>query len=59
MKSLGKSCHSREFLASHICLVTLIAKIKFTRKCPNLQYLCRKNSGYVNIAFSSQKGYHR
>ena len=34
---LGKSYHSREFLTSQICLVTLFAKIKFSRKFPDLQ----------------------
>ena len=33
-----KSCPSREFLASQICLLMLFAKIKFSRKFPNLQY---------------------
>ena len=32
-----KSCPSREFLASQICLLMLFAKIKFSRKFPNLQ----------------------
>ena len=36
---MGKSCHSREFFTSQICLLTLFAKIKFSRKFPNLQYL--------------------
>ena len=27
----GKSCNSREFLGSQICLLTLFAKIKFSR----------------------------
>ena len=36
---IGKSCPSREFLVSQICLLTLFAKIKFSRKFPNLQYL--------------------
>ena len=31
------SCHSREILTSQICLLTLIAKIKFSRKFLNLQ----------------------
>ena len=35
-----KSCLnlSYEFLASLICLLTLFAKIKFSRKFPDLQY---------------------
>ena len=32
---IGKSCLSREFLASLICLLTQLAKIKFSRKFPN------------------------
>ena len=35
---VGKSCLSREFLTSQICIFTLIAKIKFSRNFPNLQY---------------------
>ena len=35
---IGISCLSREFLTSQICLLTLFAKIKFSRKFPNLQY---------------------
>ena len=34
---IGKSCHSRDFFTSQICLLTLFAKIKFSRKFPNLQ----------------------
>ena len=33
---IGKSCPSREFLASQICLLALFAKIKFYRKFPDL-----------------------
>ena len=35
---IWKLCLSREFLASQICLLTLFAKIKLSRKFPNLQY---------------------
>ena len=35
---LGKSWLSREFLMSQICLLTLLAKIKFSQKFPDLQY---------------------
>ena len=35
----GKSCVSRELLTSQICLLTLFAKIRFSRKFANLQYL--------------------
>ena len=34
-----KSLLSREFLTSQICLLTLFAKILFSRKIPDLQYL--------------------
>ena len=33
-----KSCPSRKFLASQICLLMLFAKIKYSRKFPDLQY---------------------
>ena len=35
---IGKSCLSREFFTSLVCLLMLFAKIKFSRKYPNLQY---------------------
>ena len=35
---IGKSCPSREFYTSQICLLTPFAKIKFSRKFPDLQY---------------------
>ena len=34
----GKSCPCREFLTLQICLLTLFAKTKFSRKFPNLHY---------------------
>ena len=34
---IGISCLSREFFTSLICLLMLFAKIKFSRKFPNLQ----------------------
>ena len=34
---IGKSCPSRKFLTSQVCLLTLFAKIKFSRKFPDLQ----------------------
>ena len=34
----GKSCPSREFLVSQIYLLTVFAKMKFSRKFPDLQY---------------------
>ena len=36
---IGKSCPSREILTSQVCLLTLFAKIRFSRKFPDLQYL--------------------
>ena len=52
----GKSCPRREFLVSQICLLMLFAKIKFSRKFPDLQCfdgllassagdLCKQNVG--------------
>ena len=35
---IGKSGSSCEFLTPQICLLTIFAKIKFSRKFPNLQY---------------------
>ena len=35
---IGKSCHSRDFLALQICILTLSAKIKLSQKIPDLQY---------------------
>ena len=34
----GKSCPNRDILTLQICLLTLFAKIKFSRKFPDLQY---------------------
>ena len=39
LTDIDKSCPSREFLKSQICLLTLIVKIKFSRLFHNLQYL--------------------
>ena len=36
---ISKSCPCHEFLTSQICVLTLFAKIKFSRKFPNLQLL--------------------
>ena len=36
---VGKSIPIREFLTSQICLLMLFAKIKLSRKFPNLKYL--------------------
>ena len=36
---IGKSCLSRECFTSLICISILYAKIKFSRKVPNLKYL--------------------
>ena len=37
LTDIGKSYPSCEFLTSKICLLTLFAKIKLSRKFPNLQ----------------------
>ena len=36
--NIGKSCLSRDFFKSLICLLMLFVKINFSRKFPNLQY---------------------
>ena len=36
---IGKSCPSREFLTSQICLLSQFGKIKFSRKFTDLEYL--------------------
>ena len=36
---LGKSCFSREFLLSQICLLRIFANLKFPKKCLNIQYI--------------------
>ena len=40
ISDIGKLCLSREFLTSQVCLLTLFAKIKFSRKFQDLRYLC-------------------
>ena len=45
---IGKSCPSHEFLTSQICLLTLFAKTKFSRKFADLQYSVKQN---VCLAF--------
>ena len=35
---IGESCPSCKFLMSQICLLALLAKIKFLRKISDLQY---------------------
>ena len=41
--NIGKSCPSGNFLSSQICLKSLFAKIKLSRKFPDLQYLSVDN----------------
>ena len=36
--NMAKPCPSHGFLISQICLLMLFAKIKFSRRFPNLQY---------------------
>ena len=38
---IGKSCPLRDFFTSQMCLLTLFAKIKFSRKFPNFSTFCR------------------
>ena len=33
---IGKSCHSRDFVVSQMCIYTQFANIKFSRKFPDL-----------------------
>ena len=50
--NIVKSCPSREFLASQICYLTLFAKIKFSRKFPNLQHMhAQLSSGPRRVNF--------
>ena len=37
---IGNSCLNREIFTPIICLLMLFAKMKFSRKVPNLQYIC-------------------
>ena len=43
---IGKSCLNREFFTSLMCLLMQCAKIKFSRKFPNLQYHLNPNCDY-------------
>ena len=60
--NLGKLWHSRDFLTSKICLLTIFAKIRFSRKFPELQYpicvgpytiLFRRMRFYLSVRFLS------
>ena len=67
---IGKSCLSREFFTSLICLLMLFAKIKFSRKFPNLHYhtltriyehfanLMLKHLSMIYIVYVSRCGAH-
>ena len=46
---IGKSCLSREFFTSLICLLMLFWKIKFSRKFPNLQQMVTILTGINTI----------
>ena len=46
---VGKSCHSHKFLTWQICLLTPFAKIKFTRKFLNFQYIFLVNGLYLQV----------
>ena len=37
--NIGKVCPSCDFLKSQVCLLTLFAKLKSSRKFPDLQYM--------------------
>ena len=61
---IGKSRPCREFLTSQICVLTLFANIKCSRKFPNLQYIANMRClflrlmfryGYIYIARSSTR----
>ena len=45
---IGKSCPASDFFTSQMSLLTLFAKIKFSRKFPNLQYL-KVALGYIRL----------
>ena len=58
---IRKPCLSRQFFTSLICLLMLFAKIKFTRKFPNLQYIYlpehssqRKSKMLLEVSFCLQ-----
>ena len=40
-----KTCHIRDLLASQVCLLTLFAKIKFSRKFLDLQQVLGRKVG--------------
>ena len=51
---VGISCQSRKFLTWQICLLSLLVKIKFYRKFPNLQYYYgRKISSHLRSRAAS------
>ena len=52
--NIGNSCPSQEFLASKLCLLTLIAKIKFSQKFPDLHYLF---FGFLQLFFISRRDF--
>ena len=54
---IGKSCLSREFFTSLICLLMLFAKIKFSRKFPNLQYSMVINWSLLGYPEDMPRGY--
>ena len=47
---IGKSCLNREFFTSLICLLMLFAKIKFSRKFPNLQNVLPKDRTFFLLS---------
>ena len=55
--NIGKFCLKRDFFTSLMCLLMLFAKIKFSRKFPNLQYIASKSKHHLNVVFFSG-GFH-
>ena len=57
---VGKSCLSCKILALQICLLTLFAKIKFSRKFPDLQLLNQsKRIRMVSPSYFLFEGYQQ
>ena len=53
---IGKSYPSHQSLMSQICLLTLFAKIKFSRKFPDLQYMLFEPAHEILVLIS--KSFH-
>ena len=46
---IGNSYHSGKIFRSQVCLLTLFAKIKFSRKFPDLQYSSALRTRFFSI----------